>query len=246
MLILWDFHHSQNALLLQRFVIECRLMRRGNLVENIALMDKVNDTLLIEGLSYSYRGLEVFNDFSLHSTSRITVLRGASGCGKTTLLKLLSGNLEPDRVTVMPETRGSCLVLQEDSLFPWLSGIENISKLTMIEKSIFRQHPMFELIAPFVDRKACRMSYGQRRIVELFRAIVFRPRFLYLDEPFNFLDEDNMGLVVPFLQDDWLKDTTLVLSNHHKDDVGLLQAADVFKFDGKFPISSLNCINTQR
>jgi NitT/TauT family transport system ATP-binding protein len=219
---------------------------RGHLLTSVALTDKLTDTLRIEGLSYSYRGLEVFKDFSLHSKTKITVLRGASGCGKTTLLKLLSGNLQPDRATTMPETKGSCLVLQEDSLFPWLTGIENISKLTKIDEVTFRQHPMYALIAKFVDRKACRMSYGQRRMVELFRAIVFRPRFLYLDEPFNFLDEDNMGLVVPFLQDDWMKDTTLVLSNHHKDDVGILQAADVFKFDGKFPISSLNCINKQR
>ena len=216
------------------------------MLTSVALADNLTDTLRIEELSYSYRGLEVFKDFSLQSKTKITVLRGASGCGKTTLLKLLSGNLQPDRATTMPETKGSCLVLQEDSLFPWLTGIENISKLTKIDEHIFSRHRMYELIANFVDRKACRMSYGQRRMVELFRAIVFRPRFLYLDEPFNFLDEDNMGLVVPFLQDDWLKDTTIVLSNHHRDDVGILQAADVFKFDGKFPISSLNCINKQR
>ena len=143
----------------------------------------------------------------------------------------------------MPPARGSCLVLQEDSLFPWLSGTENISKLTGIPAGKFRQHPMYELIASFVERKACRMSYGQRRMVELFRAIIFQPRFLYLDEPFNFLDEDNMGLIAPFLQSDLLKDTTVVLSNHHQDDGGIIQAADIFKFDGTFPVVSLKQIS---
>jgi len=204
---------------------------------------KADRAIVIEGLSYAYRGLEVFKDFHLHADSKIIVLRGASGCGKTTLLKLLSGNLSPDRVAVIPPTAGSCLVLQEDSLFPWLTGAENISKLTRISPRQFQEHPMYELISAFVHRKAARMSYGQRRMVELFRAIIFCPRFLYLDEPFNFLDEDNMGLIVPFLQGESLKDTTLVLSNHHRDDGGIIRAANIFKFDGKFPVTSLERVS---
>jgi ABC-type multidrug transport system ATPase subunit len=199
--------------------------------------------LIVEGLTYSYRGSEVFRDFSLQCHSRIVVLRGASGCGKTTLLKLLSGNLQPDNAVVMPPSPGSCLVLQEDSLFPWLTGSENITKFARLHPDKFRRHPMYELISGFVDKKACRMSYGQRRMVELFRAIVFKPRFLYLDEPFNFLDEDNMGLIVPFLQGDLLNETIVVLSNHHQDDGGIIKAAEIFKFDGNFPVRSLKQIN---
>lgn len=200
-------------------------------------------SIIIDGLSYSYKGLEVFKNFSLHSDSKIVVLRGASGCGKTTLLKLLSGNLKPDQAIAMPTSQGSCLVLQEDSLFPWLTGTENITKIARISEKTFRKHPMFQLVAGFVDQKACRMSYGQRRMVELFRAIVYRPKFLYLDEPFNFLDEGNMGSIVPFLQDVAQDDTTLVLSNHHQDDGGIIKTANIFKFDGQFPVTSLRRIN---
>jgi len=207
------------------------------------LSNTTTEPVVIKGLSYSYRGLEVFKDFSLNADSKTVVLRGASGCGKTTLLKILSGNLEPDRVEIMPPSKGSCLVLQEDSLFPWLTGIENISKLTRLSPERFQSHPMYELISSFVTRKACRMSYGQRRMVELFRAIVYRPRFLYLDEPFNFLDEGNMGLVVPFLTSETMKDTTLVLSNHHRDDGGMIKSANIFKFDGKFPVCALERVN---
>jgi NitT/TauT family transport system ATP-binding protein len=157
-------------------------------------------TITIEGLSYAYKGLEIFRDFSLQADSKTIILRGPSGCGKTTLLKLLSGNLIADKAKKMPPTDNSCLVLQEDSLFPWLTGTENICVMTRMKTNQFVNHPMYELIASFVDRKACQMSYGQRRLVELFRAIVFRPRYLYIDEPFNFLDEKRMGLVIPYLQ----------------------------------------------
>jgi ABC-type nitrate/sulfonate/bicarbonate transport system ATPase subunit len=196
-------------------------------------------TIAIDGLFYSYKGLEVFRDFSLASDSNTIILRGPSGCGKTTLLKLLSGNIQPDQVTHMPPTKNSCLVLQEDSLFPWLTGTENIGILTRIKPSQFSKHPMYELIASFVDQKACRMSYGQRRLVELFRAIIFRPAFLYLDEPFNFLDDKRMGLVVPFLQGEFMDGINLTMTNHHKDDLELIRSANVFQFDGLFPVSSI-------
>jgi NitT/TauT family transport system ATP-binding protein len=200
---------------------------------------KTSHNIAIERLFYSYKGLEVFRDFTLITNSKTVVLRGPSGCGKTTLLKLLSGNLLPDKVISMPATNNSCLVLQEDSLFPWLTGTENISVLTRLEPKRFKNHPMYALIADFVNQKACQMSYGQRRLVELFRAIVFRPRFLYLDEPFNFLDEKRIGLVLPFLQGEFMEGINLTMSNHHHDDFAFIESANVYQFDGLFPVSNI-------
>jgi NitT/TauT family transport system ATP-binding protein len=200
-------------------------------------------TIEVAGLSHSYRGMQIFQDFSLRCDSNIVVLRGASGCGKTTLLKILSGNLQPDRAGVLPPSDGSCLVLQEDSLFPWLTGTECIAKITGIAPATFQNHPMYSLVASFIERKACRMSYGQRRLVELFRAIIFQPRYLYLDEPFNFLDEGNIGSVVPYFLDVTSKNTTLVLSNHHHDDNDIFKSANIFKFSAQFPTTALERIN---
>lgn len=200
---------------------------------------RLAENISVDGLFYSYKGLEVFYDFSLVAKNKTIVLRGPSGCGKTTLLKLLSGNLIPDKAKTIPSTKSSCLVLQEDSLFPWLTGTENISIMTRLKPEHFSQHPMYELIADFVRQKACRMSYGQRRLVELFRAIVFKPQFLYLDEPFNFLDEKRIGLVVPFLQGEFMQGINLTMSNHHRDDLDMIKSADVFQFDGLFPVTSL-------
>jgi ABC-type multidrug transport system ATPase subunit len=201
------------------------------------------DNINIEGLSYSYKGLEVFRNFSLKAASKTVVLRGPSGCGKTTLLKLLSGNLIPDRVEAMPDTNSSCLVLQEDSLLPWLSGTENVRLFAKLKPGIFEKHPMYELVADFIERKACQMSYGQRRLVELFRAVIFKPRFLYLDEPFNFLDERRIGMVLPFLQSEFLEDVNLTMSNHHSENISLLQSADVFLFDGTFPVCRIERVS---
>ncbi len=198
-----------------------------------------SEFIMIEGLFYSYKKLEVFRSFSLQANSSTIILRGPSGCGKTTLLKILSGNIIPDKIASMPSAKNSCLVLQEDSLFPWLTGTENICVMTRFKPNQFINHPMYKLIASFVDRKACQMSYGQRRLVELFRAIIFRPRFLYLDEPFNFLDEKRMNLVLPYLQGEFMDGINLIMTNHHRDDLELIKSANVFHFDGEFPVSKL-------
>jgi ABC-type nitrate/sulfonate/bicarbonate transport system ATPase subunit len=204
---------------------------------------EISKKISVQSLFYAYKGLEVFRNFSLTARNKTIVLRGPSGCGKTTLLKLLSGNLAPDHATTMPPTESSCLVLQEDSLFPWLTGTQNISILTRLKPDYYRQHPMYELIANFVDQKACRMSYGQRRLVELFRAIVFKPQFLYLDEPFNFLDEKRISLLVPFLQGKFIEGINLIMSNHHRDDLDMIKSADVFQFDGSFPVTTIERIS---
>lgn len=201
--------------------------------------------LHVDGLSYARGGVSIFSDFSLHSTAPMIVLRGPSGCGKTTLLKLLSGNLQPDKVSSAPVSQGSCLVLQEDSLLPWMTGIDNICKFAKISSKEVIQHSMYRMIAGFVDKKAYEMSYGQRRLVELFRAIIHRPPYLYLDEPFNFLDEANINAVAPFLVDLSLSGTNVILSNHHKEEIEIQRSADVFKFDGRFPLHSIECVSRQ-
>ncbi|MDR3612679.1 MAG: ATP-binding cassette domain-containing protein [Candidatus Obscuribacterales bacterium] len=199
--------------------------------------------LQVVGLSYDNSGVSIFKNFSLHSTARLIVLRGASGCGKTTLLKLLSGHLQPTAVISKPSNHCACLVLQEDSLLPWMTGIDNICKFTRVSPQKVREHSMYRLVSNFVDKKAYQMSYGQRRIVELFRAVIHHPPYLYLDEPFNFLDEANIEAVAPFLVELSQTGTNVVLSNHHKEDIEIQRSADVFKFDGKFPLSTIDCVS---
>jgi ABC-type multidrug transport system ATPase subunit len=196
--------------------------------------------ITVEGLSYSYKKLKVFDNLSFAAEKSTVILRGPSGCGKTTLLKLLSGNVQADRVLSMPTSENSCLVLQEDSLLPWLTGTQNIVLFAGVSLEKVRQHPMYEMIANFVGQKACRLSYGQRRLIELFRAIIYRPKYLYLDEPFNFLDEKRIELILPFLQGEFMSDTCLTLSNHHREDLSRLGAATVYSFDGCFPVTQLS------
>jgi|ERR1044072_3496300 ABC-type multidrug transport system ATPase subunit len=192
----------------------------------------------IEGLYFSYPNFPVFADFHISSQSRVTVLRGPSGCGKTTLLKLVSGLLTPASVVRFDVPSQSCFVVQEDSLLPWLSGIDNLRDFIKISTEQIISHPMFKLVEPFINKKTYTMSYGQRRSIEIFRAVLYRPNFLCLDEPLNFLDPVRRKSVVEFLKAPDLENTRIILSTHHGDDLLELDA-ETYHFDGNFPVSRL-------
>ncbi len=87
----------------------------------------------IKGLCFSYNSFTIFEDFELYSDANLLFINGPNGCGKTTLLKLISGNLQPDSFEEMPDNENSCMILQEDALFPWLTGKDNILKILKIK-----------------------------------------------------------------------------------------------------------------
>jgi ABC-type molybdenum transport system ATPase subunit/photorepair protein PhrA len=82
------------------------------------------------------------------------------------------------------------------------------------------------------------MSFGQRRIIELLRAILLAPPLLLLDEPFNFLDPEKREAVASVLASDELARTSLVLSTHHSDELSGL-AASSYLFQGGLPVCRL-------
>ena len=192
----------------------------------------------IESLNFSYPNFQVFADFSISSRARVIVLKGPSGCGKTTLLKLVSRVLAPNSAARFDVEEHCCFIVQEDSLLPWLSGIDNIRDILRISSDKVSSHAMFPLVESFIDQKAHTMSYGQRRSVEIFRAVLYRPKLLCLDEPLNFLDPSRRRAVVEFLKAPDLADTRIILSTHHGDDLATLEA-ETYLFDGNFPVRQL-------
>lgn len=195
----------------------------------------------ITHLTFAYRATEVFKDLSVSAHTRLIVLRGPSGCGKTTLLKLLAGFLAPVSGTITPTFRKPILISQEDALFPWLTGLQNIVKLTRASTAQIEQSPLYPRISSFLNRRAFRMSFGQRRLIEIARALLCQPDLLCLDEPFNFIDPPSRALI----QDTLLsclslsRELTIVVSSHYESDFALPHITE-FVFDGSLPASRLD------
>ena len=146
-----------------------------------------NGTLALRGIN-----------LAVEAASFVSLL-GASGCGKSTILRIVAGLSQPTRGSVVyrevARPRISC-VFQEATLMPWASALKNVLlplSIAGVEKheAESRARAAMEAVglADFVRAYPRELSGGMKMRVSLARALVTRPQLLLLDEPFAALDE---------------------------------------------------------
>ncbi|RYG35188.1 LPS export ABC transporter ATP-binding protein [bacterium] len=166
-------------------------------------------TIRAEGLRKSYKGREVVRGVRFDiSTGEIVGLLGPNGAGKTTSFYMTTGLVKPDKgkvflndadMTRWPMHKrarsGVGYLPQEPSVFRKLSVEDNLRLvLQMAGKSRRDQDRTIDRLAAelhigdFLDRMGNVLSGGQRRRVEIARALATEPRFILLDEPFTGID----------------------------------------------------------
>jgi iron(III) transport system ATP-binding protein len=169
--------------------------------------------LSLTGLRKSYAHTSVLRGIDLEARAgSLTAVLGLSGCGKTTLLRLIAGFERADagRVTlaghvledpstyVAPERRGIGYVPQEGALFPHLSVRENVGfGLARRERRGAVVDDLLEMVglSELSRRAPHELSGGEQQRVALARALARRPQALLLDEPFSSLDATLRGRV---------------------------------------------------
>jgi len=166
-------------------------------------------TLQARGLTKAYNGRTVVRDVDLDIASgEIVGLLGPNGAGKTTTFGMVVGltgadagrvNLDGDDVTDDPmyirARKGIGYLPQEPSIFRGLTVEKNILAIleTLPLNGTERRTRLAELLSelnltPLARSKAYTLSGGERRRVEITRALVNRPKFILLDEPFAGID----------------------------------------------------------
>lgn len=157
-------------------------------------------------LHAGYGATPVLNDIHLEiAQGEFVALLGASGCGKTTLLRTVAGFAAPDTSAVLvngqdithypPEKRGMALVFQSYALWPHMTVAQHIAyglKLRRMPRAeIVRRVTQLENMLGLTglgERKPAQLSGGQRQRVALGRALAIQPDILLLDEPLSNLD----------------------------------------------------------
>ena len=167
------------------------------------------ELLKLENVKFAYKNTAVIEDFKLAvDEGSFTTLLGSSGCGKTTILRLISGFLNPDSGTikingeiqnnVLPNRRKVGMVFQDYALFPHLTVEQNLFYGLNLTKPSKEQKAQNEQIVKttaenldiqnLLKRFPSELSGGQQQRVALGRSLVLKPKILLMDEPLSSLD----------------------------------------------------------
>jgi ABC-type Fe3+/spermidine/putrescine transport system ATPase subunit len=170
--------------------------------------------LELQSLTKSFADKTVLHPLDLHfPEGSFVALLGASGCGKTTLLRMIAGLEEPSSgsirigdetvdaadMHIAPELRNLGMVFQSYAVWPHLNVLENVrfplehvarAKSLSPEKrdQLAREAIAAVHLQGFETRTPSQLSGGQQQRVALARALAMKPRILLLDEPLSNLD----------------------------------------------------------
>ena len=155
------------------------------------------EDIIITDITKSYPGSKPLNHLSLtFPGGELTVLSGASGGGKTTLLRIIAGLDKPDSGTVVGAGKVA-FMFQEDRLFPNMTAIENVMCAWDGKESMVEASDILNALGlgDSLNKKPDELSGGMKRRVSIARLLHFTAHYpcqtVLLDEPFKGLDADS-------------------------------------------------------
>ncbi len=156
----------------------------------------------IENITVKYHDFTVLNNLSLQISDRqITCILGESGIGKTTLLKVVLGLLEPQtgRLLGVPEKKAA--VFQENRLFEEYSAVQNIQ---MMNRHLSEQEIVQALaevnVVDNIHQPVAELSGGMARRCAILRALLAEADLIVMDEPFKGLDAENLRKTMDYIK----------------------------------------------
>ena len=196
--------------------------------------------LTVRGLSKKFQGTTIYEDFSIDlPMGKFISVFGPNGCGKSTLINMISGLMPMDAGEVLydgqtiRDTKISYVFQNyREALFPWLRAVDNIHyplKVMGVGRKERKQRVeklLAEFDVPFdLNAYPYTLSGGQQQTVSILRALVTEPEVLFLDEPFSALDYEMTLFMRERLQHIFMKlKTTTFLVSHDLEEA--IQLAD--------------------
>jgi lipopolysaccharide export system ATP-binding protein len=220
----------------------------------------MNQTYALEvtELKKAYGGRQVVNGLSFHvKQGEIVGLLGPNGAGKTTAFYMTIGLIRPDGgqvlfnqtdVTHFPIHKraqmGMGYLAQEPSVFRSLTVEENILcileglNLSKAEQKQKLEELLQELrLTSLAKKRAASLSGGERRRLEITRALVTQPSFLLLDEPFANIDPISVHEVKQLVQHLSKKNISVLITDHNAREIFSLVDRSYIVIDGRVILS---------
>ena len=211
--------------------------------------------LVAEGLRKRYRQREVVRDFGLTlDAGEVVGLLGPNGAGKTTCFYMIVGLVPADEgrivldgrdITAEPmhlrARRGVGYLPQEPSVFRKLSVADNIMLVLELREDLDRAGRRGELeslldelqITHVADQIGASLSGGERRRVEIARALAARPRLILLDEPFAGVDPISVGEIQRIVEHLKHRGIGVLITDHNvRETLGICDRAYILNAGG--------------
>jgi lipopolysaccharide export system ATP-binding protein len=223
-----------------------------------ALVGAVGSKLEARGLVKTYRRRRVVNDVALSlQQGEIVGLLGPNGAGKTTTFYMIVGLIQPlagrilldgNDITSMPmykrARRGIGYLSQEPSIFRKLSVEDNIlAILETLDLSASERRSRLETLLDELSikhlrhSKAFALSGGERRRLEITRALVTQPKFMMLDEPFAGVDPIAVHDIQQIVADLRKRQIGVLISDHNVEQTLDIVDRAYIMFDGQVKVS---------
>ena len=192
--------------------------------------------LLGNNLSYKRTNKIIFENITISaSAGKIIFVKGKNGSGKTTLLKTIlnildtsSGeiywmgekikknifNLYKDTTFVMDKTSSASEMTVRENLIFW----KKISQSSINFKELLKLTEILNL-DQLLNQKTMYLSFGEIKKLELTRLIIEQKKLWILDEPYNGLDKDTIGLINDTFIDHTLNEGIIVFASHYEPDI---------------------------
>lgn len=176
----------------------------------------------INNLSKKYGDKVVFENYSnTFDFDGILLIKGASGLGKTTLMRIIAGLEKADKGEIQKDAKTISFMFQEDRLIPFVSVLKNLTAVCSEDKALHYLKLMG--LESEKDNSPLSLSGGMRRRVSLARALCFQSDLVILDEPFKGLDEELKLSICEIIKEESKKRDFIIIS-HDSEDAKILNA----------------------
>lgn len=194
-----------------------------------------NIMLKLEEVTKKYKDRTIINklSFEINDNESVSII-GRSGCGKTTLLRIISGfeceydgKIYIDNIEmgdkVLPRQRNISIVNQDPTLWDHMNIYKNITfGMSKKDDSKVREVTSALKIDDLLRRYPKEISGGQAKRIALARALLSDKKYLLLDEPLANVDYETKKKIIDFLLKHYVSKQTIIYVTHDMDEIELL------------------------